>query len=152
MFVFDGTTEEIAEVYQKLKGIDDPQPNFAQVLPKPGKPGKPGKPEGEEGNYVSLAQARLVLMRRPLSAEQLTVLKLLKERHPRLVSAAELRKAVSYTKAQLSGMMGAFGRRVSHTDGVKGKELFRWDSDRETSEYTYGLPDSVIEAMNIEGL
>jgi len=145
MFVFDGSVDEITMTYQKLKELDAPLPNSVLIAPKP------SKQESTEGNFMDLAQAGAVLTRRPLSAEQLTVLKLLRKQHPRLVSAIELREAVTYTKAQFAGMMGAFGRRVAHTAGVKGKELFRWGVDKETDEYTYGLPDSVIEAMNTAG-
>jgi hypothetical protein len=109
----------------------------------------------DEVEYVTTELARSVLTRRALSKEQLLVLETLYKAHPKTVLAPELMKTVGYTRAQFSGLMGAFGRRISHTDGYEaqdGASFFDQEWDDNTGCNRYGLPDSVLEAMRLEKL
>jgi hypothetical protein len=148
LFVFEGTVAEIAVAYETLNAKADGRAGAATAPMVSAE-----EPEAKPGGHVNLAQAHAILTRRRLSPEQRTVLKILVTQHPKLVSAIELREATNYTKPQFSGLMGAFGRRVSHTQGVEeGTEFFRWEWDEKQNEYLYGLPDSVVEAMKTAGL
>jgi hypothetical protein len=109
----------------------------------------------DEVEYVTTELARSVLTRRALSKEQVLVLETLYKAHPRTVLATELMKTVGYTRAQFSGLMGAFGRRISHTNGYEaqdGASFFDQEWDNNTGCNRYGLPDSVLEAMRLEKL
>jgi hypothetical protein len=110
---------------------------------------------GDEVKYVTTELARSVLTRRDLSKEQLLVLETLYKDHPKTVPSMELMKTVGYTRDQFSGLMGAFGRRISHTPGYEaqnGPRFFVQKWDKNAGCNWYGLPDSVLEAMRLEKL
>ena len=89
---------------------------------------------------------RLFLSRRRLSKEQRTVLLELYQAHPAKVPLSKLRVAIGYTDRQMAGLMGAFGRRFTHTPGyLKGDHFFDWVW--QDNNWLYGLPDSVRTAM-----
>ena len=93
-----------------------------------------------------------MLKRRSLSDEQLLVLKTLyNSEEP--VLATELQSALSYSTRQFSGLMGAFGRRLTHTDGYEPHTWFfvqEWQVDEGCN--AYALPPSVREALEKEAL
>jgi len=101
--------------------------------------------------FVTTEVARTVFSRRPLSAEQKIVLNMLAVAHPDWVLITQLQAAVHYTPAQFAGLLGAFGRRLSHTEGyVAGSWLFDVEWDVDNGCYRYKLPDSVREAVKLE--
>jgi hypothetical protein len=70
-----------------------------------------------------------------------------------MIGAPDLAESVNYTRQQLAGLLGAFGRRVANTPGfTNGDSFFRIECDPEGQCYRYGMPDSVREAMRLEGL
>ena len=92
--------------------------------------------------------ARRMLTRLPLSKAQTTVLKTLMDAHPEWVSRDELSAATGYSSHQLAGVMGAFGRRASKTDGYRpGIRLFDTQWNDETGAWDYRLPDTMLEGI-----
>jgi hypothetical protein len=105
----------------------------------------------EEGEEVSVEVARRCLNRIPLAAKQLVVLRMLYDAHPGTVNSAMLVTKLSYSRPQFTGLMGAFGRRLANTPGyVDGTWFFEQEWDGTSN--TYGLPESVREAMRLEKL
>lgn len=147
LMMIEGTPEEVLSV---AKGLDVGGPSSPPVITAAA-PSIDLDPD--ERVFVSTEVARKVLGRRPLSHEQKVVLTTLAKRHPAWVPAAELQAAISYTPAQFAGLMGAFGRRFTHTDGfVAGTWLFDAEWNYDKGAYDYRLPDTVLEAMKAEKL
>ena len=147
LVLIEGTPEEVLSVAKGLEvGGTSPVPEATPAAPTVDV--DPG-----ERVFVSTEVARKVLNRRPLSHEQKTVLTMLAKRHPGWVPATELQAATGYTTAQFAGLMGAFGRRFTHTDGfVQGSWLFDAEWNYDKGAYDYRLPDTVLEAMKAEKL
>ena len=158
MTVYEGTVEEIAKIARAI------QPTATSIVSKESSleaqlsavteesaeaPVDSGAPKG----FVSVELACLALTRRPLSEGQKMVLGRLKTTHPEWVSRDELLEATNYTPHQLAGLMGAFGRRVSHTEGFVANTLMfdvRWNDD--LGAWDYRLPESTFEALRLENL
>ncbi|MEI9996056.1 MAG: hypothetical protein WDM91_15785 [Rhizomicrobium sp.] len=145
--IYEGTPDEIARILPSI-----------QPAPSPGRDAGSGGAAvavavtGEK-RYVNVEEARLVLSRRPLSAEQLIVFRTLYEAHPHSVLATELQDKTHYTPAQFAGLMGALGRRLTHTEGYKeGTWLFdvAWDINEGCCRYC--LPEGVRSALELEKL
>jgi predicted transcriptional regulator with HTH domain len=103
--------------------------------------------------FVSEEVAHRVLSRRPLSKEQRALLVTLAKAYPDWVLATTLQKAVGYTPAQFAGLMGAFGRRFTHTDGwVEGSWLFDAEWSYDDGCYNYRLPETVRNAVKSIGI
>lgn len=155
MYVFEGTPDEIGMVMKSLRGAEvdaTPSPTKARP-PLPLTPFKGSVNEGEERKFVTIEFARQVMTRLPLSAPFERVLIALKEAHPDLVSTADLYKASGYVGQHFAGLMGAFGRRMKHTKGYDDEaHFFNFEWDEEAGGWKYGLPDSVLEAIRLEGV
>ena len=144
--IVEGTPEEILAAMPHLKGSIVSAPPVADERPDP-------MASGQGHSYVSSRLARRVLSRRRLKPQQITVLKELYSAHPKLVLAKELQAKTSYTPAQFAGLMGAIGRRVSHTEGyMAGDTFFVQEWNDKDGCWAYGLPDGVREAMKLERL
>ncbi len=81
------------------------------------------------------------------------MLKTIKMNQPRWTSAIELQKATGYSPAQLAGLLGAFGRRVTGTPGYRqGSWWFEqeWSYDQGCNRYRF--PESVSMAVTRAGL
>jgi hypothetical protein len=147
LVLIEGTPEEVLSVAKGLEVGAASSPSEASLAATTADVA-PG-----ERVFVSTDVARKVLSRRPLSHEQKTVLTILAKRHPGWVPAAELQAATGYSTAQFAGLMGAFGRRFSHTEGfAEGSLLFDFQWNYEKGAYDYRLPDTVLEAMKAEKL
>jgi hypothetical protein len=147
--IVEGTPEEIREALPHLTS--------ATILVNPAGPANlpaaeaPGSANEGEKAFVSLAVARRVLTRRPLSKEQRIVLASLYDAHPDMVSTALLQKAAGYSPAQLAGLFGAFGRRLANTDGyIADTHFFDYKWEEGDGSWHYGLPETVREALCIE--
>ncbi|MDE0172845.1 MAG: hypothetical protein OYH76_08015 [Defluviicoccus sp.] len=155
MTVFEGTPEEIAKVARALRQnganlMPDEPLGEAALSETSGSTGS-SPASGEPKKFVTVEFARRVLTRRQLSTGQKIVLETLKDAYPEWVSRDELCAATDYTSSQLAGLMGAFGRRASHTQGyVRGSWLFDAEWDEEAWAYRYRLPDSLLEALRLE--
>ena len=142
-YLLEGTAQEVIEVMTAMHTISNAAVHDAAVAVAP-----TVAEESANKEFVSIEVARRVLSRRPLSHEQLAVLKMLYSAFPNWVPAAKLQAAISYTPAQFAGLMGAFGRRFSHTEGfVENTWLFDAELDYEVGAYNYRLPETVKAAM-----
>ena len=158
MTVYEGTVEEIAKIARAI------HPTATSIVSKESPPETSLPVVTDESmdaptdsnapqEFVSVELARVALTRRPLSEGQKMVLGRLKAAHPEWVSRDELLKVTSYTRHQFAGLMGAFGRRVTHTEGFVANTLMfdvRWNED--LGAWDYRLPDNTYEALILENL
>ena len=147
----DGTPEELAAYNGSLLAASARSDvKLVATSPPQYAPDSPVDVE-ETIKFVKFDVARRVLNRRPLSKRQKIVLTSLYTAHPDKLPASVLQEKTGYTARHLAGLMGAFGRRVSHTPGYKSDDNFFdwiWVDD----SWHYGLPDSVRAAMEAEKL
>ena len=108
----------------------------------------------DETIFVTAAFARRVLTRRQLSSSMKTVLRVLLDAHPDWLPEPALHRAAGYGRpAQFAGLMGGFGKRMANTEDYDREANFfeyRWNEDEDVWEYR--LPDTVREALTLEGL
>ncbi len=153
MYVFEGTPEEISKVAQAMQPMAAANTTSVEQPTEVSPAKKPSKPSEGPAKFVSVEFAHRVLTRRPLSDPFRAVIKALNEAHPAWVSSADLYEASNYTVAQFSGLMGAFGRRMSHTEGFdEDAHFFDYEWDEEVEAWKYRLPDTVREALRLENL
>ncbi|MCA1288659.1 hypothetical protein [Salipiger bermudensis] len=151
LYVFEGTVDELSEVSAKLGlgstttvgAAPEPKEEAAQVFSSAN--------DGDEP--VSVTFASRVLKRRGVSDAMLSVLAALFEAGDEMLGIEKLCEASGYTRPQFAGLMGAFGRRISHTEGYDPETyFFKTEWNDETHEWTYGLPESVRAALVKEAL
>ena len=153
MYVLEGTAEEIREVFPTLQLTTEGTAVSAKLPDGTSPSTMPSEESEEPRRFVSVAFARRVLTRRRLSGPLTAMLKALNESYPEWVTTAAIYDATGYTPAQFAGLMGAFGRRTSHTEGYDDQAHFfdyRWND--ETGAWDYRLPDTVREALRLENL
>ncbi len=139
----EGSPAEIAELHLALRGKGVNQSKL---------PESKQKPESANGD-ITEAFASRVLQRKPLSEAQQAILSKLTAKHPSWTSFEELQEATGYSKAQLSGALGALARRVAATPGYADGMIFlTWDWDESASSYNYFLPDAAFAAIKRAGL
>jgi len=145
-FMFEGTPEEVIQAMTAMQTSAAAIAAAAPVAPTE-------DIDDDEKVFVTTDMARHVFTRRPLSPEQKKVLKFLARNYPNWTLISKLQEEVAYTPAQFAGLLGAFGRRLSHTDGyVVGSWLFDavWSEDEGC--WSYKLPETVLEALKLEKL
>jgi hypothetical protein len=148
--LIEGTPEEILDLMPHLRApvaqaVQEPKPEQAKPADDPN--------EDEETTFVSTRVARRFLNRIPLNQRQKIVFRTLYHAHPKLVSAKTLQEATGYSPSQFAGLMGALGRRLTHTDGyVNDAHFFRFEWDEEQGCWLYGLPKEAHEAVQLEKL
>jgi hypothetical protein len=158
--LYSGTPREVSlegspiEIAAVLRGLDPTQETRARASSNSRMADRPADQVSQrDEEYVSVTIARRVLTRIPLPNEVLKTIRTLYRRHPARVSARELGADINYSSSQFGGLLGAFGRRVSHTAGYEGEASFfiqEWDALEGC--WRYGLPESVREAMQLERL
>lgn len=149
LYVFEGTVEEVNEISASL-GLIRGDLSSVAVLPVEPEPSGSSVTGGEEA--VSLLFARRVLKRRGISEPMKAVLKALYDAGEQMVPISELCDVSGYTRPQFAGLMGAFGRRISHTQGYDGETyFFKTEWDHENGEWLYSLPAAVRDALVKEG-
>ena len=148
--IVEGTQEEIAKTFPHL-GVD--QAIGATPSPPVTTTHNIHAPAERLDSTVSVEIARKIMNRIPLSNEQRQVLVAVYEAYPNKISAAELSSLIGYTRAQFSGLMGAWGRRISNTPGYEGGDWF-WEQewDYENGMNLYSLAEPVREAIRQEKL
>jgi hypothetical protein len=107
----------------------------------------------ESGPFVSEEVAFRILKRRSLSPEQLSMLAMLREADQNWTSAKSIQLKLGYSSSQFSGMLGAFGKRVSSTPGYREGTLFfdqEWDYEEGCNRYR--LPEDVLDALKRAGI
>ena len=143
----DGTPDEIANLVKALER--GPLSAFRSMVARDVLSPKENKTEP----FISEEIAFRVIKRRPLSKEQSAMLSILRKAGDDWVSAKSLHNALSYSPSQLSGMLGAFGKRLGGTDGyVEGTCFFDQEWDYENNCYQYRLPECVRRAVVRAGI
>ena len=145
----EGTPEEILTIVKGMGEKASPDPVENEESPAV----VAEEVEEEEKTFVTVEVARRVMNRRPLSKEQKLVFKTLADAHPEWVPAATLQQVTGYARANFAGLMGAFGRRFTHTEGfVANSWLFDQEWDYETGAFKYRLPETTLAAVKAEGI
>jgi hypothetical protein len=148
MYVFEGTPDEIRKVVQNM----EPMTAGMQTPVDSGEPTLDKNSDGETA-FVEVDFARRALSRIKLSAPFKATMKALNDAYPEWVPIAKLHEASEYSPAQFAGLMGAFGRRLSHTKGYDEEaHFFDYEWDDATEAWKYRLPESVHEALQLEKL
>ncbi|QHD70886.1 hypothetical protein GS397_27700 (plasmid) [Sphingobium yanoikuyae] len=150
MFVFEGTPAQLAEMAKSM-GASTNAVTAALPISSP-TVNSPEEADDYDGTVVVTTEfARKVLTRRPLSKEQRKLLVTLANATPDYTLATVLQEALDYSPAQFAGMMGAFGRRLTHTPHYVNDSYFfdqEWVHDEGC--YKYRLPETVIAALKAE--
>ena len=136
----EGTPEEIGRLIRDLETL-------------PSSSGDKRATDDGDRRFVDEGVAFKMIKRRPLSDGQKALIEKLGSEHPSWTSAKDLQKATKFNANQLAGLLGAFGKRVSSTEGyIQGSILFdyRWDYDHDC--YFYRLPEGVLAAVKRAGL
>jgi hypothetical protein len=144
VILFEGTPEEFSAASQALKGSLASPLQEVQL-------GEPVETATHEGRFVTLDEARKILSRIPLAKVMRQVLVKLHAAGEQKLTSEELRAATGYNANQFRGLMGAFGRRVTNTVG-KNVWFFWKQWDPTTSQYNWGLPPSVRQAIEALGI
>lgn len=152
MYMFEGTPEEISHVVKTM------QPMTA-VLVKPEDvpnritPIATSRSAEDADKFVTVEFARKVLSRREMSEPLKILFRTLYAAGADFVSSAELYERTGYGVAQFSGLMGAFGRRMANTNGFdQAAHFFDFRRINGENAWEYRLPDTVREALELEGL
>jgi hypothetical protein len=147
----EGTAVEINEVLPTIQPM--PAGNVMSGEPPEDTSSAAAKTSEGPTKFVTVDFARRVLTRLPLSKPFKALIQTLNEAHPNRVLSAPLYDATGYNAAQFAGLMGAFGRRVTHTEGFeKGTYFFDYKWNGEANQYEYRFPESVREAVSLENL
>lgn len=152
--IFEGSPEEIAKIVRAIQldsssfvsGGAPEEPLASSIAEDMDAAADANEPR----KFVTTEFAHHVLTRRRLSEGLKTLFITLRDAYPDWVSRDELCVATDYTPHQLAGLMGAFGRRVSHTDRFDPDAWFfdmRWNE--EARAWDYRLPDTVLEALHM---
>lgn len=134
----EGTVEEVAEL---LRLLDLPK--------KSGETRSQRAISSPSGNspFVSEEVAYDILTRRPLAGSYVTVLKKLNDAGEEWTSALQLQNALDFSTREFAGLLGAFGRRISHTPGAGSRAFFDQYWDHEHGYNLYRLPPAVRAAL-----
>jgi hypothetical protein len=151
MLVFEGSLEEIKELQKELLRSG----TSALAVEVPDLAGRDGSISGltPGRKFVSAEVALRFFARRPLSKEQRAVITAVYNSQSDGVLASALQREIDYTPSKFAGLMGAFGRRLVHTNGyVDYTWLFdnQWESEHACNRYRF--PPSVREAIEQAGL
>lgn len=131
----EGTPEEVAKLLSLLPAS------------APSGPTKVAPTADGASPFVSEGLAYDVLTRRPLGDVHVKMLRKLDEAGEAWTTAPELQKALGLTTREFAGVLGAFGRRLSHTDGAGSRSFFDQYWDHDHSYNLYRLPPSVRAAL-----
>lgn len=147
--VFDGTPEEVAEAL-KAMGVAAPMTAaVAKIAPVENDGDEDGEEDDSEDTQpLPLTVAKRVLSRLPtISKNMKKALVALHKAGDDGLLGSELCELLDFDQSQFRGMMGAFGRRVTHTEGwYDGAGFFEYDWDAETG-YRYKLFDTSRKAV-----
>lgn len=152
MYVVEGTPDEISAVMHTMGSAPNADSASARSRRRFVET-EELEDEEENETFVTTEFARAALTRIPLSKPFRAVLAGLKKAHPEMVAVSELHEISQYDPSQFAGLMGAFGRRMKHTDGYDPEALFfTSDWDEEAEAWRYGLAATVVEALDLEGI
>lgn len=136
--VVEGTPEEVAAFLAAMKGKHHPHASSQKAADAV-----------DRHPYLNEDTAFRALKRRPLSPEQKIFLSKLALEYPNWTLASDLQQITNYSKAQFSGLLGAFGKRVASTEGFESGTWFydgKWNYESDC--YQYRLPEHLVEVVN----
>lgn len=154
MYVFEGTPEELSQVAKTLQVSALSAGAEISTEESPVQESAPTSDEedGGEDEGVTVRFARRALKRRALSDPLKAVFRRLYEAND-WVGIEELCEVSEYRRPQFAGLMGAFGRRLANTPGHdEDASFFFFEWDDEAEAWKYRLPDTVREALELEGV
>lgn len=142
----EGATEEVQSALAKLMGSS--RAESIRVVTVDNEVTE----EFDDRELITYDVAKSVLDRRPLNESHRIMLKALAEVHPQTLPTNDLMERLDLTSAQFRGFMGAFGKRISHTEGGENKWFFdqHWDHDLECVQYR--LTEGALQAAKDLGL
>ena len=148
--VVEGTVEEVAALL-KVVGVFADE-NSSAPAPVQANGAAAQNQRSGHSPFVTEDFAYEVLTRRPLDQKYIALLNKLKASGSAWTSALDLQKTLKLSTREFAGLLGAFGRRVSHTEGATSRYFFDqyWDAGKGFN--LYRLPDSVRAAMQRAGL
>ena len=151
--ILEGTVEEVSQVLKLIPELS-PSKVFTEREETQAETPLPEKDQVDTNKSVSIEFAALVLTRRPALSNRLKkALTALARQHPGWLSATELQQVTNYQPAQLNGMLGAFGRRISRTDGHEtGAQFYEYQWNEELDCWMYRLQENALEALEQVGL
>jgi hypothetical protein len=138
---FEGTPEEFLRISHRFPGVPSGDTTAAQ--PPHGGPGD-AQPSGAAGEVTAHAVEHL-LTRRPLSVNMKKVLRVLMGAGSAGLTTREIAEEVGISPAELSGVFGAFGRRMAHTPGWDNADFV--DVDDSGAAERYSLKPIVREVL-----
>lgn len=133
----EGTAEEVARLLNLMASPKTPTARLPSQEPRL---------EGASP-FVSEEVAYEVLTRRPLGPVHTRMLRKLQEAGDAWTTAPELQTELALSTREFAGLLGAFGRRLSHTDGAGSRSFFDQYWDHENGYNLYRLPPSVRAAL-----
>lgn len=150
--VFEGTPNEVAEAL-KAMGVASPMSATVATLAPAAASDEQDADEGdveeedEDTQPLPLAVAKRILSRRPISTKLKKAMLAIHKAGDDGLLGSELCKLLDYDQSQFRGMMGAFGRRVTYTDGWEEGHGF-FDQEWEDEDgYRYKLFDTSRKAV-----
>lgn len=132
----EGTVEEVAKLLGLLSGevaSDGPESKASSL--------------GGPSPFISEGLAYDALTRRPLGIISAKMLRTLDKAGDGWTAAPELQKTLGLSTREFAGLLGAFGKRISHTDGEGSRTFFDQYWDQENGYNLYRLPPSVRSAL-----
>lgn len=133
----EGSAEEVAKLIGLLSGSSSQSSGRAS-----------GPPSGGDASpFVSEDMAYDVLTRRTLGEIHVKLLQKLDAAGEAWTTAPDLQSALGVTTREFAGVLGAFGRRLSHTEGVGSRNFFDQYWDHDHGYNLYRLPPSVRGAL-----
>ncbi|HYI48956.1 MAG TPA: hypothetical protein VEX35_10875 [Allosphingosinicella sp.] len=136
----EGTPEEVAKLLE-LMSRASPASNTSS----------PVKAQGASP-FVSEDVAYNVLTRRELAGVYAKMLQKLDQAGDAWTTAPELQDALGLTTREFAGILGAFGRRLSHTEGAGTRSFFDQYWDHGQGYNLYRLPPCVRAALRRAGI
>lgn len=137
-----GTQQEVSEALAKLRSESSSDVSATVLVNEQG-----GKEANDQAPGAMSEQfAYRVLTRIPLVDSMENVMETISNAYPAKVPAGDLEKASNMFGRRFTGMMGAFGRRVAHTDGYPDGTFYfvqRWEG----KEYHYTFSEPVLRAV-----
>lgn len=148
-YVFDGTPEEVAEAIRHMQGGEATPASNQRLSPSVADPADEDDDEDED-TPLPADIGRKMLTRIPLAPLQKKVVVSIYNAGDKGIMGAELTKLLGYSSAQFRGLMGAFGRRISHTDGYEDGMYFFDQEWIDNEGYLYKLPETSRKAVEAE--
>lgn len=147
-YVFDGTPEEVAEAIRHMQG--GVAPTAAQRQLPPMDDAADEDDDEDETTPMPADIGTKMLTRIPLAPLQKKAVLSIYRAGDKGIMGAELAKVLGYSSAQFRGLMGAFGRRISHTEGYEDGMYFFDQEWIDNEGYLYKLPETSRKAVEAE--